>query len=158
MPNIRVTKKVRRYYLRPKLMSGSRLQRRRHQNSVARPPLIHLIERGIIFSNHQNFILMLLPRDANQPVVQKRQISLAYRTNDQRAVLRDVSSRIGERVASPLGIRAPGVERNEGIGGLYVRKKHAEDYQQREEEEEQCGAAAEKTGGGFLVILAGSRG
>lgn len=101
---------------------------------------------------------MLLPRDADQPVVQKRQVRLADGADNQRVVLRHVSSRIGERVAPPLGIGAPATEGDEGVGGFRVRENHADDYQKREEEEEQCRAAAEEGGaGGFLVILAGSR-
>lgn len=77
---------------------------------------------------------MLLPRDADQPVVEKRQIRLADGADNQRVVLRHVGHRIGESVAPPLGLGAPGTERNEGTGGLSVRKNYADDYEQREEE------------------------
>lgn len=102
---------------------------------------------------------MLLPCDANQPVVQERQISLTHRANDQRVVLGDVSSRIGKRVASPLGLGSTEVEQSYGIWRLNIRRKHADDYQQREEDEDQRRSAAEKSSaGGFLGILARSRG
>ena len=53
---------VQRLYLRTELVSGLRIERGRDEDSVTRPLLVNFIQSSVI-------LLMLLSRDANQPVV-----------------------------------------------------------------------------------------
>lgn len=53
---------VQRLYLRTELVSGLRIERGRDEDGVTRPLLVNFIQSSVI-------LLMLLSRDANQPVV-----------------------------------------------------------------------------------------
>lgn len=75
----------------------------RDEDGVARPELIDLIERGVIFSNHKDLVLMLLPGDADEPVGEEREVGLADGADDDGPVPGDERRRLGQRVVAPLG-------------------------------------------------------
>ncbi|KAJ0590378.1 hypothetical protein HanRHA438_Chr04g0192551 [Helianthus annuus] len=66
-------------------MSNLSIRSRRNQDSMTRPPGINNIQSGIILSNNKHLLMMLLPLNTNQPVIQKRQVRLAHRTHNHRA-------------------------------------------------------------------------
>lgn len=112
---------------------------RRNKNSMARPPVIHSIKRGIVLSNHQHLVLMLLPGNANQPIIEKRQIRLTHCTNDQSPVLGRKGDSLFQCVLSPFG------NRNFGSTKQAIRRSHSwqhntQYYHQRQEHQEPCSA------------------
>ena len=56
-------------HLGAELMFGTRVERWGDENGMARPLLVNLVESSVILSDHEDFVLMLLSRNANQPVV-----------------------------------------------------------------------------------------
>lgn len=68
-------------------MGSLRIRGRRDEHGVARPTLINLKKRGIVLGNDKHFVLMLLPGNANQPVVKKRQVRVTHSADDHCTVL-----------------------------------------------------------------------
>lgn len=136
-------------------MGSLSIRRRWNQDGVARPPLIDLIKRGIVFSNHKHLVLVLLPGNADQPVVQKRQVRLAHGANNHRPVPGHKLRRLSQRVVPPLGGRGPGGVREEALPHAHPREEDAHHHQEREEDQEGRGAEDRV---GFLGIGGGARG
>lgn len=86
-------------------MSGLRIEGGRDENGVARPSLVNLVESSVILGDDEDFFLVLLPRDADQPVVEERQVSIAHRADDHSSVLGDEFDGLREGVVAPLGVR-----------------------------------------------------
>ena len=64
-----------------------RIRGRWDEQGVARPTLINLEKRGILLGNDKHFVLMLLPGNANKPVVKKRQVRVTHSADDHCTVL-----------------------------------------------------------------------
>ena len=69
---------VQRLYMRIELVSCLRIERGRDEDGVTSPFLVNFIQSSVILSNHKDFVLMLLPGEANQPVVEERQVRIAH--------------------------------------------------------------------------------
>lgn len=119
-------------YLRTKLMGSLSIGRRWDEHGVAGPPLVHLIECGIVLSDHKHLILMLLPGNANQPVVKKRQVRLAHSANDHSPILGHKRRRLCQRVVAPLRKGRSGAREDE-VGHARPGQEDAKDYQKRQE-------------------------
>lgn len=87
------------------LVSGLRIKRGRDENGVTRPSLVNLVESSVILSDHEYFVLVLLPGDADQPVVEERQVRIAHGADDHGAVLSCELNGLSEGVVAPLGLR-----------------------------------------------------
>ena len=83
-------------------MCGLRIERWRNENGMTRPLLVNLVESSVIFSEHEDFVLMVLPRDTNQPVVEERQEGIANGADDHSPVLSDKLSRLREGIVAPV--------------------------------------------------------
>ena len=83
-------------------MCGLRIESWRNENGVTRPLLINLVESSVILSDHEDFVLMLLSRNANQPVVEERQEGIANGADDHSPVLNDELSRLREGIVTPV--------------------------------------------------------
>ena len=133
-------------HLRTKLMSNLIIRSRRYEHSMTRPPSINSIQRLIILRYNQHFLMMLLPHNTNQPVIQKRQVRMAHRTHNYRTpVLRHKRRRFSERVGSPFRL-----QRNPRITQWRKQRRSVtdpwrEDAEKNEEsEEEEKRGAVEK--------------
>lgn len=80
----------------------------RNEDGVPGPLPIHPIQGGIILRDDKHLLVVLLPGDADQPVVEEGQVGLAHGTDDQRPILGNEGSCLGEGVAPPLGESGPG--------------------------------------------------
>ena len=83
-------------------MCGLRIENWRNENGVTRPLLVNLVESSVILSDHEDFVLMLLSRNANQPVVEERQEGIANGADDHSPVLSDKLSRLREGIVAPV--------------------------------------------------------
>lgn len=70
----------------------------RDEHGMAGPEPIDGIESSIVLCNDKHFILVVLPGNANQPVVKKRQVRLAHGADDHGLVLGDEGRCFSERV------------------------------------------------------------
>jgi len=90
--------------LRSKLVGSLGIRRGRHKHGMAGPLLIDLIERRVILGDHEHLLLVLLPRDADEPIAEKGQVGLADSTDDHRPLLLPNKSRsLGKGVVPPFG-------------------------------------------------------
>lgn len=108
---------------------------RRDQNRVPRPPLINLIERGIVLGDHEHLLVVLLPGDADQPVIEEGQVRLAHGAHDHRPVLGHERRRLRQSVGPPLGERRPRAREN-AVVHLRPRHEDAEDHEGQQEDQE----------------------
>jgi hypothetical protein len=113
-------------------MGSLSIGRRWDEHGVTGPPLVHLIERGIVLGDHKHLILMLLPGNANQPVVKKRQVRLAHSANDHSPILGHKRRRLCERVVAPLRKGRSGGREDE-VGHARPGQENPKDYQKRQE-------------------------
>lgn len=93
---------VQRLYMRIELVSCLRIERGRDEDGVTSPFLVNFIQSSVILSNHKDFVLMLLPGEANQPVVEERQEGIANGADDHSPVLSDKLSRLREGIVAPV--------------------------------------------------------
>lgn len=75
---------------------------RGHKHGMARPLLIDFIKGGIILSDDEHLVLVLLPCNTNQPVVEKRQVRLANCTNNHITILGHKRRRFSQCVLMPF--------------------------------------------------------
>jgi len=83
-------------------MGGMRFQNRGNKHSMTRPSLINFIQSGIILSNNQDLILMILPGNTNQPIVQELQVRLTNNTNNDSPISTHKGNRLFEGVILPF--------------------------------------------------------
>jgi hypothetical protein len=91
--------------LRTEFVSGLRIERRRNENGVTRPFLVNFVESSVILSDDENLILMLLSRNTNQPIVEKRQVRIANGAYDHSPVLSYEFDSLREGIVAPFGLR-----------------------------------------------------
>lgn len=91
-------------YLGTEFVSGLRIEGGRDENGVTRPLLVNLVESSVILGDHEDFVLMILPGDADQPVVEERQVWIAHCADDHCAVLSDETNGLSEGVVAPFGV------------------------------------------------------
>lgn len=106
----------------------------RNENGVPGPFLVDPIQGGVVLRNDEHLLVVLQPRNADQPVVEKGQVGLAHGTDDQRPVLADEGSCLVEGVAPPLGESRPGTG-EEAPWHIRPGEKDAEDHHQGQEDQ-----------------------
>jgi hypothetical protein len=57
-----------------------------NENSMAMPPCVHKIKRGVVFCDDQSSLVTLLPRQADEPIVEKLQIGLGHGADYHHAI------------------------------------------------------------------------
>nr|BAE99728.1 hypothetical protein [Arabidopsis thaliana] len=72
---------------------------------MTRPLFVDFVQSSIVFSDHKNFFLMFLSRNANQPVVKKRQERVANSTDDHSLVLSNKLNGLSKGIVAPVGDR-----------------------------------------------------
>lgn len=144
-------------YLGAKFMGTLGIRSRRYKHSMPRPSLIDLVESSIVLSNDQNLILMLLSRNANEPIVQERDIGFAHGADYDGAILAHKRRGLRERVGSPFGERSFRAWGEERVRGSDPGENDAEDEDEGEEDEE-ASAAEERSGSLVLRVGGGQRG
>lgn len=91
-------------YLGTEMLCGLRTQRWRDKNGMTRPFLVDFVQSSVIFSDHKNIFLMILSRNTNQPVVEKRQERIAYSADDhRRLILSDKFGGLSQGIFAPIG-------------------------------------------------------
>ena len=90
-------------YLGTEAVCGLRVKSWRNQNGVARPLGVDFVKSSITLSDHENLVLMLLPRNADQPVVEERKEGIAHGAGDQSAILSDELGGFSEGIVYPFG-------------------------------------------------------
>jgi hypothetical protein len=53
---------------------------------MAMPPCVHKIKRGVVFCDDQSSLVTLLPRQADEPIVEKLQIGLGHGADYHHAI------------------------------------------------------------------------
>lgn len=97
-------------------MSGFSVEHGRDEDSVARPKVVNLMERGVVLGDDENHVMAAVHGDANEPVVEEGQVGLADNADDDGAVFGDEGEGLLERVATPFGSGSCGNEGGEGPG------------------------------------------
>ena len=90
-------------YLGTEVVCGLRVKSWRNKNGMARPLGVDFVKSSVILSDHENLVLMLLPRNADQPVVEERKEGIAYGAYDQSAILSDELGGFSEGIVIPFG-------------------------------------------------------
>lgn len=75
---------------------------------MTRPPLINLKQSSIVLSNNKHFLMLLLPHNANQPVIQERQVRFTNNTDYKGIVLGHKGSSFRQGIVTPLGFKKIG--------------------------------------------------
>lgn len=116
-------------------MCRLRIRSRRDQNRVPRPPLIDLIKRGIVLGDHEDLLVVLVPGNANQPVIKEGQVRLAHGAHDHRPVLGHDRRRLSQSVVPPFGKRRPRAPEN-ALVHFRPRHEDAENHENQQEDQE----------------------
>lgn len=91
-------------YLGTEVLCGLRAQCWRDEYGMTRPPLVDFVQSSVIFSDDKNIFLMILSRNTNQPVVEKRQERIAYGADNQRrSILSDKFGGLSQGIFAPIG-------------------------------------------------------
>lgn len=136
--------------LRTKLVSSLRIRSGRDQNGMAGPLLVDLVEGGVVLGDDKHPILMPLPGDAYEPVVEEGEVGLADGADDDGAVLSHRGGSLGQSVVPPSRERplSAGGGGEEAFQGAGPGEKDAEEEEEGEEGEE---ASAAGDGHGSLA-------
>lgn len=73
----------------------------RDQNGMAWPLLVDLVEGSIVLGDDKHLVLMPLPGDADEPVVEEGEVGLAHGADDDGAVLGHKGGSLGQSVVPP---------------------------------------------------------